>query len=290
MATPPWKAKAAGATGGALPTGQFVLTPPTPRGEIIAICGASATGKTLLSCLIERTRGPVGFIDLEDSLPVLADRLNELSLSPQRVGGVDSWRTLIECMESNVFDGMKNIVIDTGTEAQVLAMSHTCATVATDGGSYPKSIEGYGFGKGGRYLHDTWLDLKTACKAQSAQGRNVILVLHDMIAKVPNPDGADFIRWEPNLYQDNSVSLRNTTMNFVDHMFYIGYDISATAPEAKKGQKHGKAVGGGSRQIYCSETATCKAKSRRLSGSIPYEYGDDALWRALFNVETPKEN
>lgn len=285
MAPPAWKAKATSAD--AAPAQHFVLAPPTPRGELIGIVGAGGIGKTLLACLIERTAGPVGFIDLDDSLPILVDRLDELALAPQAVRGIKTWRDLVGVMESSIFDGVKNIVIDTSTEAQNLAVTHTIETIPLEGGGKAKSLESYGYGKGYRYLHDTWLDLRWACKQQAAFGRNVILVMHDAIAKVPNPDGADFIRYEPNLYQDNSVSLRRTTRDFLDHLFYIGYDITASGP--KKGEKHGKAVGGGSRTIYCSETATCMAKSRRLAEPIPYEYGDDALWRALFNVQTETE-
>lgn len=284
---PPWKTK--DSTGAALPPQHFILGPSVPRGELIGIVGAGGIGKTLLACLIERTCGPVGFIDLDGSIAVLQKQLGEMGLSPQCLQGVASWEHLIGALESPVFDSVKNIVIDTGTEAQNLAIDSTLNRVPLEQGGKATSIESYGYGKGARYLHDTWLDLRTACKNQAAQGRNIILVMHDMIAKVPNPDGSDFIRWEPNLYQDNAVSLRNTTINFLDHLFFIGYDISATGPNPKAGQKHGKATGSGSRTIYCSETATCKAKSRRLSDPIPYEYGDDALWRMLFDVQPVTE-
>ena len=282
MAPPAWKKPSVTA---AYPDGQFVLAPPTPRGEVIGIVGSGGIGKTLLACLIERVTGPVGFIDLDDSLPVLRDRLAELDLHPQCVSNIKTWATLIGALESSVFDAVKNIAIDTCTEAQNLAMAHTCERVPLESGATAKSIESYGYGKGYRYLHDTWLDLRTACKNQAAQGRNVILIMHDTVAKVPNPEGADFIRYEPNLHQDTGVSLRRTTRDMLDHLFYVGYDVSTKGPDAKMGHKFGKASGSGTRTIYCAETPTCMAKSRALDGSIPYEYGDDALWRALFNVQ-----
>ena len=279
---PSWKSK--DAKGDALPPQHFILGPPVKRGEKIIIYGPGGIGKTLLACLIERTTGPVGFIDLDDSLGVLEGPLVECGLSPLSITGIKDWGALTGALESNAFDGVSNVVVYTATAAQDMAIIEAVRrNPKTEGGMDASSIESYGYGKGYRYLQDTWLDLKYALTEHSARGRNTILIAHDFVSKVPNPDGPDYIRYEPALHQDSAISIRRLMRDWADHMFYIGYDVSVDAADPRRGKKHGKASGSGTRTIYPVETATCMAKSRRLSESIPYEYGDDALWRALFN-------
>lgn len=283
MADPPWKKQTN------TPAPVFNLGPPVKRGEKIIIYGPGGAGKTILACLIERINGAVGFVDLDDSLGVLADQFADLGLSPQSIGGVKDWKVLIAALESPAFNVVNTVVVDTATEAQNMAIAETLVrNPNTENGQIATSLESYGFGKGYRYLQDTWLDLRYALTAHAEQGRNVILVCHDFVAKVPNPDGADYIRYEPSLYQDNSISLRRMMRDWADHMFYVGYDVVAN--EAKKGQKHAKATGSGTRRIYPNETATCMAKTRALLDQMPYEYGDDALWRALFKPKTEGES
>jgi hypothetical protein len=264
------------------PTKTFSIGPPVPRGQKIGIYGAGGTGKTTLAALIEHTAGPVGFVDIEDSLGILMPRLNELGLSPQSVQGIQTWGELLTVTDgdSDIFAGVNTIAIDTMTEAETMAINHVVETVPMEKGEHVTSIESYGYGKGYRYLQDTFYDLRNELNVHVAKGRNVIVLMHDSVASVPNPEGADWIRYEPRLYQDKSVSIRRFIKEWCDHLLYIGYDV-----EAKKGskEKHGKATGSGSRTIYPTETATCWAKSRSLSDPIPYDYGDDALWRALFN-------
>lgn len=282
---PSWK-KPAGATEYA--PSHFNLGPPVKRGELVGIYGNGGSGKTTLAALIERTMGPVGFIDLDDSLGVLADTLGDLGLSPQSVSGLKTWAEVIGLMESNVFDGVKNVIVDTASEAENMAMRHVIDTIKCESGATATSIESYGYGKGYRYLYETFLDLRTAMLGLAAQGKNVILIMHSTTCTVPHPDGPDYIRYEPKLYQDKAVSLRTMMQDKLDHLLFIGYDISVEAADARKGKKHGKASGGGTRTIYPAETATCMAKSRRLHDPLPYEYGDDALWRALFNKPEPQ--
>jgi hypothetical protein len=76
------------------------------------------------------------------------------------------------------------------------------------------------------------------------------------------------------------VSIRRFWKEWLDHLLFIGYDVTSTQGFR---EKNGKAKGSGTRTIYPVETATCWAKSRSLSEPIPYEYGDDLLWRTLFN-------
>ena len=274
----PWK-KAADTT----PALAFNIGPPTPRGRAVIIYGPGGSGKTLLSCLIERVTGPVVFADRDDSLASLTSHLVDLDLSPQCVGReqLPDYNATIRFLESSALDPFPNVVIDTCTEVQNDAFKETLArTPTTENGQTVTSIESYGFGKGYRHLQETWLDFKYALTQLRQRGKNVILTAHDFVAKVPNPDGADYIRYEPALHQDGQISLRRMMRDWADDMVYIGFDVAATR-EGK--EKHAKAKGAGTRTIYPVETATCMAKSRTLREAIPYEYGSEAFWRLLLN-------
>lgn len=284
---PPWVKT--GTAADARPVAGYTLGPPVSRGEIIGVYGPGGSGKTVNAALSERTLGPVVFIDLDESLGALADTFAELGLSPQGVSGIETWADMIALLKSDALDAFKVIVLDTATRAQDLAMAHVVATVPCEGGSAATSIESYGYGKGYRFLHDAFLDLRAAMYAHKTKGRHFIVNMHHSVATVANPDGPEYLRFEPNLYADKSISLRLSMQNWTDHLLFIGYDVAADAANPRKGIKHGKAKGSGTRTIQVSEIATCMAKSRRLHDPIPYEYGDDALWRALFSATQPKE-
>lgn len=280
MAPPPW-VKPTGAR--EYQPGHYNIGSPTPRGELIGLYGAGGCGKTKLAALSERVLGSTVFIDLDDSLGVLYPKLQECGLSPQRVSGIKKWSDMIGLLDSRALDPFKTVVIDTASEAENMAMDHVVETIQCENGQSATSIESYGYGKGYRFLHDTFRELISSMREHAQLGRNMIIVMHDTTATVPNAEGADYLRHEPKLYADKSVSLRTLMQNSLDHLLYVGYDV-----EAKKGarEKHGKASGSGTRTIYPVETATCIAKSRRLDDPIPYIDGDDALWRALFPSNT----
>jgi hypothetical protein len=235
--------------------------------------GPGGIGKTTAAAQLP---GPVGFIDLEDSLPILRPQLEASgrlgNIRPVR--GVKDWAGLRAALASDGWDSIKSIVIDTGTKAEELAIAHTIETVTADG-KRVQSIEGYGYGKGFTYVFDTFLPLLSDLDRHARAGRNVVILCHDCTSTVPNPAGEDWIRYEPRLQSPNSgkASIRLRVREWADHVLYVGYDVNVT--------KDGKGRGAGTRTLYTSELPHCMAKSRTTSEV--FAVGDDMtdVWNSI---------
>lgn len=238
---------------------------PTSGGQRIGLYGPGGIGKTSLAAVAP---GPVAFFDLDDSLGILG-------LDVQIVEGVETWEGLRSALQSDGWDDVRTIVIDTATKAEEMAVEWTIANIPHEKGSRVQRIEDYGFGKGYTHIYDTFMALLGDLDAHVRAGRNVVIVAHDCTATVPNPMGEDYIRYEPRLQSPNSgkASIRLRLREWLDHLLYVGYDIDA---------KDGKAAGSGTRTIYPNELPHCMAKSRTLDEPIPYDRNDAELWRRLF--------
>ncbi|MBQ3344432.1 MAG: ATP-binding protein [Kiritimatiellae bacterium] len=234
-----------------------------PAGHRVVVYGTGGIGKTTLCAALP---GPVAFIDLDGSLAVLSARLTEQGLSQNivPVEGVTDWQSLMSALDADGWDAVKTIVVDTATKAEALALAHTLKTKPTDKGQYVNSIEGYGFGKGYVLVAETFNGLLTRLDRHARAGRNVVLVCHECTATVPNPEGEDWLRYEPRLQNPPSgkASIRLTVKEWCDHLLFIGYDVDV---------KNGVAKGGGTKTIYASERPHCMAKSRTTDGSYPLD-------------------
>jgi hypothetical protein len=231
------------------------------------IYGPGGIGKTTLAA---KAPGPVAFIDLDDSLSRLKPD-GDWKL----VGGISKWGELRGALQSDGWDSIKTIVIDTGTKAEELAVQHTLETVKHEKGQPVTSIEGYGFGKGLQYVFDTFLCLLPELDRHCREGRNVVIICHDCTSNVPNPGGEDWMRYEPRLQSPSSgkASIRLRVREWADHVLFLGYDVAV---------KEGKGQGSGTRTIYTSELPHCMAKSRTCRDQIPLVEGEEAnVWAEI---------
>jgi len=245
-----------------------------PQGHRVGIFGPGGIGKTTLAATAP---GPVAFIDLDDSLPILLPSLGKLDI--RRVDGITGWQDMRDALHSGGWDEIKTIVIDSATKAEELALAWTLKNVRHEkDGVVIRRIEDYGFGKGYQHLYETFLQLLGDLDAHVRTGRNVVLILHDCTATVPNPKGDDYIRWEPRLQNPSSgkASIRLRVREWLDHLLYLGYDVECSK------QTGGKAQGQGSRTIYPQEMPWCMAKSRALTEQIELVQYDTSLWTQLF--------
>lgn len=251
-----------------------------PQGHRIGLYGPGGIGKTTLAMTAP---GPVGVIDLDDSLPILRPSLGDLAI--RRVAGISSWQDIRDALHSGGWDEVKTVVIDSGTKAEELAMEWTLRNVKHEKeGVAIRRIEDYGFGKGYQHLYETFLQLLGDLDQHVRVGRNVVLILHDCTANVPNPKGEDYIRWEPRLQNPSSgkASIRLRIREWLDHLLYVGYDVECSK------QHNGKAQGHGTRTIYPQEMPWCMAKSRCLAEQIELVQFDTTLWTKLFG-SNPQE-
>lgn len=264
----------------AKPGKSKLFAPPPSRGVRIGVFGPGGIGKTTLAV---QAPEPVALFDLDDSWSQLAEQFKAADaggyiriIAPEISA---TWKGIIKALNNPGWDGIKTIIIDSATKAEELALEHTLATVAIDDKTKKLAthIEGYGYGKGYQHLFETFMELLHALAIHSHHGRNVILVCHDCVTKVPNPLGEDWIRYEPRLQSPNSgkSSIRLRVREWVDHLLFMGYDINVN--------KEGKAEGSSSRTIYPVELPHCMAKSRRLSEPVPVKHAYDAgIWDKLF--------
>ncbi len=237
-------------------------------GHRAILYGPGGVGKTTLATLAP---GPVAFFDFDDSLSRL---LPQLEREPMLVSG-DNWQDLRLGLQSDGWQEIKTIVIDSITRAEELCIAHTLATVPHEKGHRVSKLEDYGYGKGYQHVFDTFLallgDLDRHCHVA---GRNVILIAHDCVTNVPNPAGEDWLRYEPRLQSPASgkASIRLRVREWADHVLFFGYDVVA---------KDGKGKGSGTRTLWPAELPHCMAKSRTTQDPIAVDRGVD-VWAHIF--------
>lgn len=236
----------------------------------ILLYGPGGVGKSkLCSLMVEAGVMPL-FIDLEGGTNFL---------DVQRINDIQYWEELLAVLrDDSLMSQYGAIVIDSFTKAQELDESWVIRNIkhSKDKSKVIKSLADYGFGEDATFVYETFLQLLGELDNQVRKGRHVVGICHDCTANVPNPEGEDFIRYEPRLLSPKSGknSIRHRCKEWADHLFYIGYDVSVS--------DEGKATGAGTRCIYSTERPTYWAKSRSLSDQIVYTDGSAELWHQLF--------
>jgi len=240
-------------------------TPTKTAGHRVLLYGPGGIGKTTLAANVP---GRVVFFDLDESLGRLRN------LPETATVNAASWADLRAALQSDGWDGVNAIVIDSLTKAEEMAVEFTLANTLQDG-KRSTSVEGYGYGKGYGYVFDAFLPLLGDLDRHARAGRHVILVCHDCTTTVPNPAGEDWLRYEPRLQSPNSgkASIRLRVREWADHVLFVGYDVAV--------DKKGKGCGSGTRTVYPAELPHCMAKSR--TASEPMALADNAadVWAAI---------
>jgi hypothetical protein len=238
----------------------------------VVIFGSGGSGKTSLAATISQIDIEPFFVDIENG----TNFLDVARLDPVP----ETWEELLDGIRILSDEPTcKAIVLDSLTRAEELAIAYTLRTVPHEKGNLVKSVEGYGFGKGYTHVYETFLTLLQALDAAARKGKHVIATCHECTANVPNPTGEDFLRYEPRLQSPPSGkgSIRHRVKEWCDHLLFICFDVHV--------DNEGKAKGSGTRTIYPNEMPTHWAKSRSISGEIPYYLNDATVWKKLFGKE-----
>lgn len=242
---------------------------PKSAGHRIVLYGTGGIGKTTLAC---SAPGPVVFFDLDESLPKLAKKLTNEPL----LADAPTWAALRESLQSDGWDDIRTIVIDSFTRAEEMAVAHTLATVKTENGTATKSIEGYGYGKGYGHVFETFLPILADLDKHARAGRNVILICHECTVNAPNPAGEDWLRYEPRLQSPASgkASIRLRVKEWCDHLLFVSHDVAV--------DKEGKGKGSGTKTLWPVELPHCMAKSRSIQNPVMLQDGTN-VWGEIIN-------
>ena len=236
----------------------------------MVLYGPGGIGKTTLAAAAP---GPVAFIDLDESMSVLRPQLDD-DRDIRIVSGVNGWQDLRDVLIASGWDDIKTLVIDSVTKAEELAGQHVLENVPLDNGRKAQRLEDYGWGKQFGHIYDTFLALLGDLDQHVRAGRNVILIAHDCTTEVPNPAGANWLRYEPRLQSPasgkNSIRLR--AREWADHVLFCGYDVDV---------RDGKGTGSGTRTIYPVELPHCMAKSRVADAAMALTKGDASVWENI---------
>lgn len=254
------------------PKRQFAVSRGVIRGpERIGVYGPGGAGKSsLVASLTTIGKAPL-IIDLDEGSG---------KLDVARIGGIETLDELRQILhDDSLLKPFDTVCIDSATKAEELCAKWVIANVPNDKGKMVTRLVEYGFGKEQDHVYETFLRILSDLDQHYRAGRNVVLIMHECTATVPNPMGEDFIRYEPRLQSPKSgkASIRHRVKEWLDHLLFIGYDVAANAD--------GKAVGSGTRTIYPIEQATHWAKSRTLAEPVFYAKGGTEVWQQIFNAK-----
>lgn len=234
-------------------------------GERVVIYGTGGIGKSSLAALAPE---PL-FMDLEQGTR---------KLNVKRIN-VQTYQDVRDALaEKSLWKGVKSVVIDTGSKLQELTAAHILGTVKADRNELATSLEGFGYGKGYRYLFEHFCLVLADLDAHAREGRNVVMLLHDRTEKVPNPAGDDYLCFAPQLLASANNNIADKVKGWCDHLLFLQYDRVVTTD--------GLALGKGSRTIWPREQGHFQAKSRSLRDPIPFAEGSTTLWDKLFSTAT----
>lgn len=237
-------------------------------GHRVLLYGAAGAHKTSIACAAP---GTVAVWDGENSLAVLRDKFTACGVKSPLVLRAADFQELRAELNSGGWETIRTLVIDSGTVLEQWIAAQVCR------GKGVSSLEDIPYGKGYSLAHDEWCKVLVDLERHTREGRNVILVAHDCSAKIANPAGADFLRFEPRLMHtsEGKNSNRYRAKEWADHVVFASYDVNT-----KEG---GKAEGKGTVTLRTTEQPWYLAKSRTCArGGMPLQMNDfGAIWREL---------
>lgn len=236
-------------------------------GDRIVTYGTGGIGKSTLGAWLP---APV-FFDLERST-------KKLPVARMLISSWTELRGAIAGFAAAPPQGARSLVIDSASVAEDFAKEHVVATRKTEKGKNVDSVEGFGWGVGWQFVYDEFVALLADLDRVADAGYNVCLIAHEAAVTKPNPDGEDFLQYQPQLYGGDKrgrANVRGLLKNWCEHLLFVGYDVFVQ-------EGTGKGQGSGTRTIYTTELPTHLAKSRTKQLSMPFTIDNPgAIWKEL---------
>ncbi len=241
----------------------------------IVIYGTGGIGKSELAWNVSKIPGknPL-IIDVENSSNFL---------DAARIDDINSWQDLRSDLQNNAHWSEHNVcILDSITKAEELASLYVPQAYKYKD-KFVGAINEFGWGEGYDHQHNEMLKLLGDLDALIRRGIDVIVIAHDTTARVPNPGGIDYIRYEPRIYKPTNPTsagksdTRAKVKEWSDHLLFVGYDVNVT--------ENGRGQGAGTRTIYPCEMPTHMAKTRSLTEQqIDYPKDSIEVWTQLFGA------
>lgn len=226
----------------------------------IGIYGPEGIGKSSIASLCPGS----DFADIEASME---------DLDCPKVNGLSDWtdlRAWIQSLSSGIHG------IDSITRAEDWAAQFVIKNKkSNEGAAASDSLEDFKYKAGLTFVVDEFRKLLSDIDAAKNRGASFIMIAHCRVNRFKNPDGSDYVRFEPRLVDDTKASNMLQWVQFLDHLAFINLDTNVA--------KGGKASGSGSRTIYLDTAPNRLSKARGIpNDAIVFEQGNGApLWDLL---------
>ena len=166
-----------------------------PNSLGIAMYGPGGVGKTSFCAnfpnpkfIIGRDRGILDLVDYKQ-VP-----------EPHSVDQCDSWEDLITYTTEAGTADCETVIFDNLTDMEEMCFHHHCEEYF-NGDWSDRGF--YSYNKGPKNAAKTdWPELLQLCNDLLDTGKHVIMLAHSKVKNVPNPDGADWLKYEPQLDAD----------------------------------------------------------------------------------------
>lgn len=246
------------------------------RGTKIVVYGASGMGKTTLCTMCPN---PV-FMATDDGIDDILHPVTGERVPTYKVETFQDLKNILA--QPQLFEAFDTIVLDTMTMAEEMAIDWVLENVKTENGTYAKSLEHFGWGKGYFHLSEADNDIKHALQKLVNQGKNVVVICQLAATKRSEAGADDYLKDTPKLvYRPGSKATAALDLvEWADHVLKLGYgDL--------KVNKNKRAASSGDRVIFVHPEVHFEAKSRTIPGQFPVasfiDQTDDTIWEFIFN-------
>ena len=247
-----------------IPSKYAVTRGVTRKAWKLGIYGPEGIGKSSLAALCP----DVVFADLEHSTADMDVARVELSTSPDYATCWSCLRAWVQSLSSGTY------CIDSMTRAEDWCTAWVIKNKkSNEGAAATDSLEDFKYRAGLTFIVDEFRRFLSDIENSYLRGASFIMVAHNRVSRLKNPDGSDFIRHEPRLIDDPKASNMLQWVQFLDHLLFVNLDMNITK---------GKVAGSGSRTIHLDTAPSRLSKTRSLpTEPMPFDKGETKLWNLL---------
>lgn len=221
------------------------------------IYGVPGVGKTTFAASFPK---PI-LIRVEDGANAI-----DVPTFPQLVQNLQTLNRAIIALEGGKHD-FKTVILDSLDWLEPIVQDYLCRKEGKP------NIEAWGYGKGYIMLDGVWRNITAALDKLQKRGMNVLCISHAQAVTFDPPDADPYTTYSLKL-QKRAAAIWT---EWADAIFFLNYHKNIVPGS---GDKPGKAIGDGSRVVYCASRPAYTAKSRWPMPDEIY-IGQDMTWTAF---------